>query len=179
MWSCKTTTLSRSPLVQKNYALIGQLFISAYLICLFGVSIIYYFVVFGGVPAFSELQSQLITTFASVLVIVILFAYLDFKGGSVGKRVAGLKVYFTHRSFSRSLVRNSIKFLPWQIGHIAVIHGVYTRFDVISIVLSIISCILLVIMFLMGTMRYDRRHLGDMAGGTQVQLAKHRERYLC
>ena len=100
--------------------------------------------------------------------------YLDFKGGSVGKRVAGLKVYFTHRSFSRSLVRNGIKFLPWQIGHMAVIHGVYTRFDVISIVLSIISCILLVIIFLMGTMRYDRRHLGDMVAGTQVQLAKHR-----
>ena len=153
---------------------IDWLVISAYLICLFGASITYYFVVFGGVPAFSELQSQLITTFASVLVIVILFAYLDFKGGSVGKRVAGLKVYFTHRSFSRSLVRNSIKFLPWQIGHMAVIHGVYTRFDVISIVLSIISCILLAIMFLMGTMRYDRRHLGDMAAGTQVQLAKHR-----
>jgi len=146
---------------------IDWLVISAYLICLFGASITYYFVVFGGIPAFSELQSQLITTFASVFVFVFLFRFLV-------KRVAGLKVYFTHRSFSRSLVRNSIKFLPWQIGHMAVIHGVYTRFDVISIVLSIISCILLVIIFLMGTMRYDRRHLGDMVAGTQVQLAKHR-----
>lgn len=61
----------------------------------------------GDIPAFSELHSQLIATFASVLVIVALFAYLDFKGGSIGKRAAGLEVYFTQRSFSRSLVRNT------------------------------------------------------------------------
>lgn len=128
----------------------------------------------GGIPAFSEFHSQLIATFASVLVVVALFTYLDFKGGSIGKRTAGLEIYFAHRSFSRSLVRNGIKFLPWQIGHMAVIHGVYTEFDTMSIVLSLISCILLVIIFLMGTMRRDRRHLGDMLAGTQVQLAKHK-----
>ncbi|QHU93016.1 RDD family protein [Candidatus Saccharibacteria bacterium oral taxon 488] len=153
---------------------IDWLVISAYLLCLFAVSIACYFITLGGIPTFSELHSQLIATFASVLVVVVLFTYLDFKGGSIGKRAAGLEIYFTHRSFSRSLVRNSIKFFPWQIGHMAVIHGVYTEFDTMSIVLSIVSCTLLVIMFLMGTMRRDRRHLGDMLAGTQVQLAKHK-----
>ena len=153
---------------------IDWLVISAYLLCLFAVSIACYFMTLGGIPTFSELHSQLIATFASVLVVVALFTYLDFKGGSIGKRTAGLEIYFAHRSFSRSLVRNGIKFLPWQIGHMAVIHGVYTEFDTMSIVLSLISCILLVIMFLMGTMRRDRRHLGDMLAGTQVQLAKHK-----
>ena len=153
---------------------IDWLVISAYLLCLFAVSMACYFMTLGGVPTFSELHSQLIATFASVLVVVALFTYLDFKGGSIGKRTAGLEIYFAHRSFSRSLVRNGIKFLPWQIGHMAVIHGVYTEFDTMSIVLSLISCILLVIMFLMGTMRRDRRHLGDMLAGTQVQLAKHK-----
>ncbi len=153
---------------------IDWLVISAYLLCLFAVSMACYFMMLGGIPAFSEFHSQLIATFASVLVVVALFTYLDFKGGSIGKRTAGLEIYFAHRSFSRSLVRNGIKFLPWQIGHIAVIHGVYTEFDTMSIVLSLISCILLVIMFLMGTMRRDRRHLGDMLAGTQVQLAKHK-----
>ena len=57
----------------------------------------------------------------------------------------------------------------------AVIHGVYAEFDTMSIVLSLISCILLVIMFLMGTMRRDRRHLGDILAGTQVQLAKREQ----
>lgn len=153
---------------------IDWLVISAYLLCLFAVSMACYFMMLGGIPTFSELHSQLIATFASVLAIVILFSYLDFRGGSIGKRAAGLEVYFAHRSFSRSLVRNGVKFFPWQIGHMAVIHGVYTEFDIISIVLSLISCILLVIMFLMGTMRRDRRHLGDMLAGTQVQLAKHK-----
>lgn len=129
----------------------------------------------GGIPTFSELHSQLIATFASVLVVVALFTYLDFKGGSIGKRTAGLEIYFAHRSFSRSLVRNSVKFFPWQISHMAVIHGVYAEFDTMSIVLSLISCILLVIMFLMGTMRRDRRHLGDILAGTQVQLAKREQ----
>lgn len=154
---------------------IDWLVISAYLLCLFAVSMACYFMMLGGIPAFSEFHSQLIATFASVLVVVVLFTYLDFRGGSIGKRAAGLEVYFAHRSFSRSLVRNGIKFLPWQIGHMAVIHGVYTEFDTMSIVLSIVSCALLVIMFLMGTMRRDRRHLGDMLAGTQVQLAKREQ----
>lgn len=154
---------------------IDWLVISAYLLCLFAVSIACYFITLGGIPTFSELHSQLIATFASVLVVVALFTYLDFKGGSIGKRTAGLEIYFAHRSFSRSLVRNSVKFFPWQIGHMAVIHGVYTEFDTMSIVLSLISCILLVIMFLMGTMRRDRRHLGDILAGTQVQLAKREQ----
>lgn len=153
---------------------IDWLVISAYLLCLFAVSVACYFMTLGGIPTFSELHSQLIATFASVLVVVALFTYLDFKGGSIGKRTAGLEIYFAHRSFSRSAVRNSVKFFPWQIGHMAVIHGVYTEFDTMSIVLSIVSCALLVIMFLMGTMRRDRRHLGDMLAGTQVQLAKHK-----
>ena len=153
---------------------VDWLVISAYLLCLFAVSMACYFMTLGGIPAFSELHSQLIATFASVLVIVAVFTYLDFRGGSIGKHTAELEVYFTHRSFSHSFVRNGIKFLPWQIGHMAVIHGVYTEFDTMSIVLSIVSCALLVIMFLMGTMRRDRRHLGDMLAGTQVQLAKHK-----
>lgn len=154
---------------------IDWLVISAYLLCLFAVSMACYFMTLGGVPTFSELHSQLIATFASVLVVVALFTHLDFKSGSIGKRTAGLEIYFVHKSVSRSFVRNGIKFLPWQIGHMAVIHGVYTEFDTMSIVLSLISCILLVIMFLMGTIRHDRRHLGDMLAGTQVQLAKREQ----
>lgn len=131
-----------------------------------------YFLVLGSVPAFSELHSQLIATFSSVLVIVMLFAYFDITGGSIGKRVAGLQLYFTRKSFARSFLRNLVKFLPWQIGHMAVIHGMHSDFDNLSIILTIISCTLVVIMFLMGTLRRDRRHLGDMAAGTQVQPAR-------
>ena len=60
--------------------------------------------------------------------------------------------------------------MPWQIGHMATIHGIYTEFDTLSIVLQIISLTLLVTMFLMGILRKDKRHLGDILAGTQVQL---------
>lgn len=153
---------------------IDWLVISAYLLCLFGVSVACYFLVLGGIPAFSELYSQLIATFSSVLVIITLFAYLDVTGGSIGKRAAGLQLYFARKSFARSFLRNLVKFLPWQIGHMGVIHGMYSDFDTLSVVLTIISCVLLVIMFLMGTLRRDRRHLGDMVAGTQVQLAREK-----
>ena len=59
--------------------------------------------------------------------------------------------------------------MPWQIGHMATIHGIYTEFDTISIILQIIALTLLVIMFLMGILRKDKRHLGDIVAGTQVQ----------
>lgn len=97
---------------------IDWLIISAYLLCLFGVSMACYFLVLGGIPAFSELHSQLIATFSSVL---------------------------------------------------GVIHSMYSNFDTLRIILTIISCALLIIMFLMGALRRDRRHLGDMVAGTQVQ----------
>ena len=60
--------------------------------------------------------------------------------------------------------------MPWQIGHMATIHGIYTGFDGISIILEIIALTLLVTMFLMGILRKDKRHLGDILAGTQVQL---------
>ena len=52
----------------------------------------------------------------------------------------------------------------------ATIHGIYTEYDTISIILQIISLTLLVTMFLMGILRKDKRHLGDILAGTQVQL---------
>ena len=52
----------------------------------------------------------------------------------------------------------------------ATIHGIYTGFDAISIILEIVAITLLVTMFLMGILRKDKRHLGDILAGTQVQF---------
>ena len=126
-------------------------------------------IVFKGIPKVTELQSQLIATITSVIPIIIIFSILDFKKGSIGKQKAGLKLYFKKREFKYSIIRNIVKFLPWQIGHMATIHGIYTEFDTISIILQIIALTLLVTMFLMGILRKDKRHLGDIVAGTQVQ----------
>lgn len=148
---------------------IDWLVICIYLIILAIISISFYMIVFKGIPKVTELQSQLIATTTSVIPIIIIFSILDFKKGSIGKQKVGLKLYFKEREFKYSVIRNVIKFLPWQIGHMATIHGIYTEFDTISIILQIISLTLLIIMFSMGILRKDKRHLGDIVAGTQVQ----------
>mgnify|MGYP000979873822 CR=1 FL=1 len=149
---------------------IDWLVISTYLIILAIVSISFYMIVFKGIPKVTELQSQLIATVTSVIPIIIIFSILDFKKGSIGKQKSGLKLYFKERKFRYSIIRNIVKFLPWQIGHMATIHGIYTEFDTISIILQIIALTLLLTMFLMGILRKDKRHLGDILEGTQVQF---------
>lgn len=148
---------------------IDWLVICIYLIILVIISLSFYMIVFKGIPKVTELQSQLIATITSVIPIIIIFSILDFKKGSIGKQKAGLKLYFKKREFKYSIIRNIVKFLPWQIGHMATIHGIYTEFDTISIILQIIALTLLVTMFLMGILRKDKRHLGDIVAGTQVQ----------
>ena len=148
---------------------IDWLVISKYLIMLAIISISFYMIVFKGIPKTTEIQSQLIATITSVIPIIMIFSILDFKKGSIGKQKAGLKLYFKERKFRYSIIRNAVKFLPWQIGHMATIHGIYTRFDAISIILEIVAITLLVIMLLMGILRKDKRHLGDIVAGTQVQ----------
>ena len=149
---------------------IDWLVICIYLIMLAIISVSFYMIVFKGIPKVTELQSQLIATITSVIPIISIFSILDFRRGSIGKQKVGLKLYFKKREFKYSVIRNVVKFLPWQIGHMGTIHGIYTEFDTISIILQIIALTLLVTMFLMGILRKDKRHLGDIVAGTQVQL---------
>ncbi len=95
-----------------------------------------YHLFFKVIPKMNELQSQLIALLTSVIPIILIFSFLDYsKDGSLGKRKAGLKVVYKHESLKASFIRNVIKFLPWQIGHMSMIHGIYTDFDVWTIVL--------------------------------------------
>lgn len=52
------------------------------------------------------------------------------------------------------------------------IGGMYTGFDTISIVLEVLSVGLMLVLFFMGTIRNDKRHLGDLIAGTQVLIGK-------
>lgn len=151
---------------------IDWLVISAYLVGLFIVSIIFYKWILKGIPAYTHLQSQIIVFVLSVLPIILIFTYLDNNGGSIGKRKMGLKLAYKNKNYSSSFVRNIIKFLPWQLGHMGTIRGMYTGFDTISVVLDGLSVGFMLFLFLMGTIRNDRRHLGDFFAGTQVLIEK-------
>lgn len=151
---------------------IDWLVIWVYLITLFLLSILFYLSVFHAIPVFSEGETQMIATTTSVVPVVLFFSYLDFKDGSIGKNRAGLCIYYKNRKFKYSLLRNVIKFLPWQIGHVGVIHGMYSEFNAISILIQWMAIACMIGLFGMGTVRKDKRHLGDIVAGTQVQIAK-------
>ena len=151
--------------------LFDYLFILAYLVLLFLVSMLFYIIVFNGIPEFTEIQSQCLVFFTSVLPITLLFTFLDYrKNGSFGKAKAGLQLVYKKKTVQASLIRNTVKFLPWQIGHMGTIHGFYSEFDFLSIILSSFATLLAVALLAMMVFRKDKRHLGDLLAHTQVQL---------
>lgn len=148
------------------------LVILGYLVLLFGVTMAVYMLLLDGIPQMSELQSQLIALVTSVLPVILIFTYLDYaRGGSFGKKKAGLKLVYRYKSVKSSLIRNIIKFLPWQLGHISTIRGVYTDYDLLAVGLSCVSLALATLLLLMTLLRKDKRHLGDLLAGTQVQAS--------
>ena len=150
--------------------LFDYLFILAYLVLLFIGSMLIYIIFFNGVPEFTEIQSQWLVFFTSVLPITLLFTFLDYKdNGSFGKVKAGLELVFQKKIVQASLIRNVIKFLPWQLGHMGTIHGFYSDFDMLSISLSISATSLAVSLLAMTVFRKDKRHLGELLAHTQVQ----------
>ena len=157
--------------------LFDYLFILAYLVLLFLSSMLIYIIFFYGVPEFAEIQSQWLVFFTSVLPITLLFTFLDYKNyGSFGKVKAGLELVYQKKTVQASLIRNVIKFLPWQLGHMGTIHGLYSDFDVLSIILSFSATLLAVLLLAMTMFRKDKRHLGDLLAHTQVQLKEEQGR---
>lgn len=149
---------------------IDYICILIYLLILFGITMGIYFAVLKGIPEFNEWQSQLTATVTSVIPIILIFSFLDYTKGSVGKQKTGLELYYTKKTFGASLVRNIIKFLPWQLGHIGTIRGIYTNFDILAIIFTICSMVLALVLLVMGLVRRDKRHLGDLIAGTQTQV---------
>ena len=91
--------------------LFDYLFILAYLALLFLGSMLFYIIFFNGIPEFTEIQSQWLVFFTSVLPITLLFTFLDYtKNGSFGKAKAGLQLVYKKKTVQTSLLRNTIKF---------------------------------------------------------------------
>ena len=129
-----------------------------------------YIIFFNGVPEFTEIQSQWLVFFYLYFTNHTPFHILDYaKNGSFGKVKAGLELVYQKKTVQASLIRNTIKFLPWQLGHMGTIHGFYSEFDGLFIILSILATLLAVSLLAMTVFRKDKRHLGDLLAHTQVQ----------
>ena len=171
----KLKTDNPLPFKTRRKELIGDwLFISSYLISLFLLAMGFYNLILGGIPSFTEAQSQLLAFSTSVLPLTIIFGWLDYRKGSFGKRWAGLQLIYKHRSFAHSILRSAIKLFPWQLGHMGAIRSAYQA-DTLSICLSTSAGILFLTFLLMGLFRKDKRHPADLLTGTQVQLKNSKQ----
>ncbi len=150
--------------------LIDWLCISTYLILLLGIMQLIYWLAFNGTPAFSNGQTQLIATLTSVLPVIILFSIMEggSRASSFGKRIKRLKVSYPDHPIMRSTIRNIAKFLPWQLGHMGVIHGMYHDFNWLAITFISISMLLAFLYIIMVVIRRDHRHVADLLAGTTV-----------
>lgn len=150
--------------------LIDYIVIWMYLVLLFITMMLLYMILFDGIPEFNEMSSHLISFFTTVLPVIIGFSVMEYRSpnGTFGKRKMHLKVQFKDHSYLHSLLRNTVKFIPWQIGHTGVIAAMYRDYSVSWFMLANAGFLLLLILIGMMLLRKDTRHLGDMLAGTQV-----------
>lgn len=149
---------------------IDYIVILIYLLLLLGVMLVIYLLILKGIPEFKQWQSQLLITGTSVVPIILIFSFLDYRKGSAGKQKSGLSLYYSHKTFGASLTRNTVKFLPWQLGHLGTVRGIYTDFDLVSTLFSMSGMVLGLVLIFMVFIRRDKRHLGDFLAGTQIQM---------
>lgn len=147
------------------------LFISAYLILLLIITLAIYLLIFNDIPEFTNYQSQLIATLTSVVPIIIIFSIMEGskKFASWGKRKTHLTVIYKGNPMKGSILRNTLKFLPWQFGHMSTINGIYNDFDTpFSMIFLSLSMTLSIVYILMVFISKNNRHLADILAGSTV-----------
>mgnify|MGYP000937102284 CR=1 FL=1 len=153
--------------------LIDYLYIIVYLAELFGLAMAVYFWFFKGIPEFTQIQSQWIAFLTTVLPITVFFTIMEAGKASAtfGKKKVKLKVIYLNNPIMGSLIRNIFKFLPWQLGHMAVISGIYNGFESWYVIILYGLAILLPIVYIaMIAFRKDHRHIPDLLAASFVTL---------
>lgn len=88
-------------------------------------------VVSGGEPVGGRgpWQDQVLGFLAMTLPVVLAFAWRDARGGTPGKLLLRLQVVTVGGGFPRfrtALLRNAVKFLPWECGHLVAQHAIHS-----------------------------------------------------
>lgn len=144
---------------------------SIYIVLLFSVTMLFYTILFGEIPEISQVGTQIIAALTTVVPICVFSTIYEVKSkyGSIGKRKMGLKVVSSSNSLYHPIIRNTVKFLPWQMAHIAVINGIYSNFSSVTFFGFYIASLLLVIVFIWQVIfTKDHRHLGDILSKSKV-----------
>ena len=123
--------------------LIDYVVISMYLILLLGINLLLNPTIFDGGVQRTQLQTQWISFVASVLPITLLFSFLETRYGiTLGKHLLKIKVFYPDYTFLRSLLRNGLKFLPWQLGHMSTIYALYVGTDIVFYAITLVNLLL-------------------------------------
>lgn len=140
---------------------------------LFGISMFVYFVVLDDVPKFDELGMNLISL--TLLVPVVLYSIIMEWGknhATIGKMKMKLMVASTKTNpikLWQIIIRNIIKFLPWQLAHMAIFHSFTLEqeftplWTAIMIIVNILPLIWIGFLF-----RKDHRGIHDLIAKTVV-----------
>ncbi|HLV09579.1 MAG TPA: hypothetical protein VKY40_05180, partial [Halanaerobiales bacterium] len=96
---------------------------------------------------------------------------------SFGKRKAGLMVKYKRDPIIGSIIRNVLKFLPWQFGHMAVIRGIYNGFESYYVKIFYGLAILLPVIYTgMVLLRKDHRHIPDILAKSNVEVRQSKNK---
>lgn len=151
--------------------LIDWLCICIYLVVLAAVIFAICFFVLKEIPQFTEMQSQWVAALTTVVPVTLCFTVLEARPpyASIGKRKMGIYVSYSKAPWGSALVRNTFKFLPWQLAHMGVINGIFTDFESpMASVLSIAGIFLAMIYVLQVTLGKSHRDIGDMIAGARI-----------
>jgi|SRR5690554_24766 len=151
------------------------LWLVAYLVVLLGGTMGFYYGVLGSMPEVSMMGTQLISFFTTVFPVTLYYTWRESKAPyqTFGKHKVGISIHYEGKGnrTMKALVRNALKFLPWQIAHIAVIRGIYEGFDSpLTLTLYAISILLPIVYVAMVFVRKDNRHLPDLAARCRIVL---------
>lgn len=158
-------------IVRIKALLIDYLWIVLYLILLFGVMMSIYFGLWKEIPYFNEAESQWMAFLASVLPITLFFTIRESRRpyASLGKEKVQLEVQYNGNLIIGSIIRNVLKFLPWQLGHLAAIGGMYRGYDSLDVMIYYALSLILPILYIgMAMFRKDHRHLPDLLAKSYI-----------
>lgn len=157
--------------------LIDWLIMSLYIVLLLSITMLFYYIFFGKVPEITQMGTQFIAALTTVIPICIFSIVYEIKSkyGSIGKRIMGLQVVRSSKTIYHPIIRNIIKFLPWQLAHIAVIYGIYQGFGTTVFIIFYVLSLGLVILFISQVIfTKEHRHLGDILSKSKVTIFKNR-----
>ncbi len=154
--------------------LLDFLVIVCYGVVLFGVSMLIYKVILDGIPDFSELQMNVVSLV--LIVPAVLYCIIMESSGrcaTLGKRKLKIKVASVTSGSIRIwqiVLRNIIKFLPWQLAHMVIFHGFALKWilspfwSALLMITSVLPVLWIAFLF-----RKDHRGLHDLAAKTVVE----------